>query len=361
MVFTVLSLRLEESKTWMEAMVANSPKPAETGNPQVYSLQIARDWLEREGGRARTPNALLALLDATETALVRGEPPPTKDSVTLAELWRLSREGTDTAQVQPLRGSEVSRWWTARENHLRQICFDRGCSELPRLVVQTGGGRNLPTQFSFEFVALEEPALEPTDETEQETDGGIKYRIDSARPALWLRMLVGSRPFPIQSWRGYILLGSAVINFLLIGLIWIYLHWSWSQDRPVSTEDFGNFAIAILVSALLWILTAPVRLLPMQRVTLASPAFLALSELYGQLRTMPDRSRKGASRVFSVVRHWGVCPVCAADVDLDDGGKAFPNRLIGRCHDAPLEHVFSFDPVLLVGEPLRFPTNSLPD
>ena len=57
--------------------------------------------------------------------------------------------------------------------------------------------------------------------------------------------------------------------------------------------------------------------------------------------------------MFSLVRHWGVCPVCSGDVDLDWGGAAFPDRMIGRCSDAPLEHVFSFDPVRLIGEPLR--------
>lgn len=41
----------------------------------------------------------------------------------------------------------------------------------------------------------------------------------------------------------------------------------------------------------------------------------------------------------------------------------FPGSAGGRCHDAPLEHVFSFDPVRLVGRPLvgtmREETNSL--
>lgn len=68
---------------------------------------------------------------------------------------------------------------------------------------------------------------------------------------------------------------------------------------------------------------------------------------------MHDHDRKLGGRVFSVVRHWGTCPVCSAEVDLADGGGAFPARLVGRCQDAPNEHVFSFDPVRLIGYPLR--------
>ncbi|MBH1698163.1 hypothetical protein I5U87_04750 [Stenotrophomonas maltophilia] len=108
----------------------------------------------------------------------------------------------------------------------------------------------------------------------------------------------------------------------------------------------------MLVTAGLWWLLRPVILLPTQRVTIAEPSFLALSELYGQLRTMPAPGRKLKSREFSVVRHWGTCPICSAEVDLDYGRAAFPDRLVGRCHDAPLEHVFSFDPVRLVGRSL---------
>lgn len=66
---------------------------------------------------------------------------------------------------------------------------------------------------------------------------------------------------------------------------------------------------------------------PTQRVTLAGPAFLAVSELYGQLRTMPAPGRQLKSREFAVVRHWGVCPICSAEVDLDSGRSAFPDRL----------------------------------
>ena len=70
-------------------------------------------------------------------------------------------------------------------------------------------------------------------------------------------------------------------------------------------------------------------------------------------RAMPDQPRLGRQRMVSLVRHWGTCPICAAEVDLDEGGAAFPGRLVGRCHDAPDEHVFSFDPVSLEGSPMR--------
>ena len=252
----------------------------------------------------------------------------------------------------------MERWWESRESHLRQVCCDKSCQYIPALKVVMGGGRNVPTQFSFAFLPLDPaepdssaseigPAAASADAT------SVAYRIDPVKPALWMRLLVGRRPFLMQSWRGFVLLGSTLINFALIALIWFAIYASWSSSRPITTADLATAALALVITGGLWALTKPVRQLPEHRVTLAGVTFVALSELHGQLRTMPKDGRKGSGRMFSLVRHWGVCPVCSGDVDLDWGGAAFPDRLIGRCSDAPLEHVFSFDPVRLIGEPLR--------
>lgn len=45
----------------------------------------------------------------------------------------------------------------------------------------------------------------------------------------------------------------------------------------------------------------------------------------------------------------GAIEDCCTDVDLQDGGKVFPDRVVGRCAAATHEHDFSFDPALLRG------------
>lgn len=57
---------------------------------------------------------------------------------------------------------------------------------------------------------------------------------------------------------------------------------------------------------------------------------------------MPSATRRGAGRPFSV---WGIRPVCTAEEDVRGGGLEFPERLVGHCQDAPLEHVVSSHPV----------------
>jgi hypothetical protein len=334
-------------------MDINSSKPIQTSNSQAKSLQVALEWLDREGGQQRSSRVLRELIEVTSTAVSRGDLPPEKDTTTLRDLLLQQDGDRDGAWSKPFRATELANWWEARAEQLRQICSVHGCDWTPKLVVKTGGGRGLPSRLSFEF--------HPTADVESEADTAlpeasatlVRYQMDPAKPALWLRLLVGSRPFPLQSWRGYVLLGTAALNMVLIGFIWLGTYASWARGQPLTTATLAQFGLSILVTAALWWLSKPVRQLPTQRVTMASPAFLAFSELYGQLRTMPAQGRKLKSREFAVVRHWGICPICSAEVDLDSGGSAFPDRLIGRCHDAPLEHVFSFDPVRLTGEFLR--------
>lgn len=350
-------LGVMESEPWAAKMDANSSKPSQTCMSQVSALRVLQQWLRDEGGRGRIPTAVGALLEASITASERGEPLPWKDGESLHEVWRIAKgHAGESGSAQP-RGSEFTRWWQAREAHIRQVCRDQGCAWSPELVVKTGGGREIPTVYGFQLHPLvaelggdEQPGKA---EEVPSPDGGLVYRVAPAKPALVLRMLVGSKPFLIRSWRGWLLLASVVINILLIGGIWWSLLRVWTPSRPVTTGHIVLVVMAAVVSWGLWRLMRPIVLLPIRRVTIAHEGLLSWNTLHGQLRTMHDGESRLGGRTFSIVRHWGPCPVCAADVELSEGGREFPDRVIGRCNDAPTEHVFSFDPVRLVGVPLR--------
>ena len=334
-------------------MGRNSQKPVETGNSQVCSLEVVQQWLRREGGVGKAATGITALVEMARDAVAKGELPPEKDGATLVDIWRMEHPDPGETATQ-LRASDYKRWWSAREQQVRQLCQDAGCAWLPQLEVRPGGGRGNPTLYSISLEPLTaEQAEDSTSDEPQGEDGAVRYRIDPAKPALWLRILLGSRPFPVASWRGYVLLGSAAINFMLIGLIWWAVLVEWMKGRPITTADLSLGALAFAVSWALWRLTRPMRLLPTNRVVLAHEAFLSVGTLHGQLRTMRDGRSRVSARKFSVVRHWAVCPVCAAEIDLSDGGAEFPRRLVGRCNDAPTEHIYSFDPVRLTGMPLR--------
>ncbi|MFZ4701857.1 MAG: hypothetical protein ACOYMG_17565 [Candidatus Methylumidiphilus sp.] len=60
-----------------------------------------------------------------------------------------------------------------------------------------------------------------------------------------------------------------------------------------------------------------------------------------------------AKKMIKAVRYSGECPICKGKVIACSGGREFFHRIIGRCEDAPVEHVFSFDHITKTGRPLR--------
>ncbi|MCX7068205.1 MAG: hypothetical protein NTW85_11000 [Methylococcales bacterium] len=64
-------------------------------------------------------------------------------------------------------------------------------------------------------------------------------------------------------------------------------------------------------------------------------------------------------RRIQLVSYWATCPICKntlqrnVRIDVENGGREFHHRLIGRCSESPTEHVYSFDRVTRIGKPLR--------
>ena len=67
----------------------------------------------------------------------------------------------------------------------------------------------------------------------------------------------------------------------------------------------------------------------------------------------PEEPGKIRPRSLRLVKYAATCPTCKAQVLLDKGEPDFPRRIVGRCHESPREHVFSFDRVSQTGYRLR--------
>lgn len=333
-------------------MPTNSSKPSETGIPPVSALEAALSWLNQEGGSNQMVCvALKALLEASITACQRGEPMPSKSAADLLAVWHGHR-GAETSTR--LTQSSVENGWNSRHEGLAQMLRDRGIPWQVSLTTTPGGGRGNPTTYAF---AVEPDAYAGT--AEPEVTGGatapgcVRYRIDPVKSAAWFRLLLGNKPFSLLSWRGYALLGFGALDILGVIALWTWLILSWLRPRPVTTADLAMLLVVIFFTAAIWWQSRPLMRLASQRVVPASEIFVAFSTMYAQFRSMREGGAKIKGRTFSIVRHWAVCPVCAGEVDLEGGGRAFPDRLVGRCGDSPQEHVYSFDPITLIGKPLR--------
>jgi len=341
-------------------MDGNSPKHPETADACLSAMRVLRAWLDREGGNQKIPQILDLLAERTIADLTAGHAPPALDAETLRTLYCDAHGGiiTDQTAGRWLPRSAVTIWWGKRRDAIDQTCRDSHLLVAPDLVVLEGGGRGNTTQYRFDFQLL--PVLEgsaalPAAEAasaDLQSQSEIRYVMETARAAWWLRLLIGAAPFPMRSWRGYALVGSMAVGFLLLCFWWCVIVNAMNVPRSLTARDLLSVTSGLLLSIAWWKSLKPIVRLPNHRVTIAPDLSLAWNQFYGQFRLTRDAKSKTAGGWFSLVRHWGYCPICSGEVEILSGGEAFPGRLVGRCADSPLEHVFSFDPVSLTGKAL---------
>jgi hypothetical protein len=335
-------------------MVKNSPEPAHSGFDQARVINELRQWLEREGGNQRIPQVLDLLAGHTARSWASGLPSPAVDADTLRLLHRDAHGGVeqDAPASKWLKRREVQQWWAFRREAIEQVFRSRQMDAAPALTILSGGGRGNPTQYRLDLVPLpsrNDEAESPSDTT---APNAVGYQSEPATPVWWLRPILGRAPFRMRSVRGYLLIGLVLAEALALLLAGLLALLSLSYARPISTVDVATLLVLGFAGWTWWHFMQPIIRLPTERITAANDLLLGWSQMNGQFRLVRDAHSKRLGGWFQLERHHGTCPLCSGEVDVFDGGKAFPGRLIGRCGDSPIEHVFSFDPVSRTGHPL---------
>ncbi|SEV96477.1 hypothetical protein [Luteibacter sp. 329MFSha] len=330
-------------------------KEDQTGLETVRALGLVIRWMQEETSNGKVRQALTVLAEQTQARLEQGKDIPEADVAQLAA-WHSDRFGGpwkhQTATGRWLPSEQSRTWWETRQISRRQFLASHGCHLDVVLSVDKGGGRGNATLYRYGFLAFEpsegEPPLEDKERLRPGTGFRLAYEVEEARATLLLRPFIG-RPFAIRSWRGVFFILSLAIPFAAclfcaLGAAALVL-----AHSPSLKASFSPLVTVAAVGGLLTWRLRPFWSLPMLRVTVAPDLMLAMSQIYGQFRLSHDEKRKKTGGRFSLVRHWSTCPICAGMVEIRDGGKAFPGRLVGCCSDSPREHVYSFDAVTLTG------------
>jgi hypothetical protein len=337
-------------------MEGNSPNPPETVNLEVWTAHRLQQWLRQEGGNHRCAYVLAELAELAEQAIATGQPPPQVEMDALRGRVQDRQGGRSTVEVSKwLSRATLEKWWAVREPVISALLSsEEGATRVPVLKIVLGGGRSNPNLYSIEFqTAPPANGLKTQDDAVQAATEDLSYTRESLSPMLPLRWLFPGHPYRVFSWRGLLILGTLFVESIACILVWALALFVLSQSPRELTGQhlfvlLGAFGITWLVriSAKPWIV------LPERRVTLAPELLLPFDQPFGQLQLVRDRESK-RSGWLSLVRFSAVCTECAANVELAEGGLDFPGRLIGRCRDSPLEHVYTFDPVSQAGYPLR--------
>lgn len=333
----------------------NRPEPTQTlPAGSVEAAQWVGGWLERNADTSKAARLLELLAGRALAAAARGIQPALVDVGTLASQYSLEVDhANEDDPGKWVRSANMKEWWDSRESGRVAEAQRAGLAVRLQLVKRVGGGKGNQTAWGFRF---EEVAPPPgtADETAQLPRGGIQYDAEPARLIWPLRWLSPPGGFATYSRRGILLALFILANVIIdLAIAWFAMVMVLVPSNAPSVSIAAGGVLAGLAWACWRFGTRPWLRVPADRIVILPMGQLAFTQDFAQLHFVRRRHGATPGGWLSVVRHWASCPVCGSDVDLQDGGKAFPDRVVGRCAAAPHEHVFSFDPVLLQGTRLR--------
>lgn len=328
-----------------------------------HAAEITFEFYEEytgDGAKTKQYSAFKALASLTLNDLKNG-----KETVNCQyTVWQIHDEMTGTV-CEP--GDEkikrtinrnlnnLTRVLPTHSDMLSALARDKNLNFIPSYNFSEGRGGGAGNKTSHSISIL--PAIykkESVDTQHSFKNNNIKYFLEKIEnlPS-WAKWL---NNFELSGKRfHYMAISVVFILFLMLLLLTVFLS---------NLFDFNNTSTMIKISIffifielLLFGLVYPLYAAATKKV-IAAPILLIPPEIVNaQLElTATDKIRESTGRYirkFQLVSYASTCSICGSRVELEKGGKEFYNRLIGRCMEAPEEHIFSFDRVARTGFPLR--------
>ena len=329
-----------------------------TREERVSCLSELAAWIDREGGTARGIRVIKALADHDLKALTSGQEPRPCEPATICSYLvddgdRLTK-GYDPGDI--VRNSKPEQALGNRLQRIRTALCSGGKLWQPELVRVLGGGRANPSLYRLVLRPMEPESL--TIANDCPPANGEELLVYESKPARvsWLfRILFPPQGFEVsfRSARALAYLGLIILlgAFLaLLGLLTVLLI---GKAHPLGAGDYLRLAMFSLAAFWTWGFLRALTQVVTKRLVECPTLLLANDEFYGQIRSIRRTDAKVPTGWIAIVRISSQCPLCGGAVELANGKPEFSGRMIGRCTDAPSEHVYSFDPTSHLGLSLR--------
>ena len=318
----------------------------------LVSTKCVLKYIDQHGEKNQAFDMLRALSNLSIDRLERG-----KEDIQFTAVNILAEAGISISESKAA-GTRLSPVWKKltekilpeREQGLQDFARNEGLPFYAWPVKdKSDGGR--PSEFWLELRTVSESE---TQNVEALADNEIAYiRELNPKPSWWAKLLL-QNGYRLEGWRrwafliygvGSILLAALSIA-LLWGLLWVMPTWS--------LRDFGIsvFSTVFFIYAC-WITLRPFLRLLEWRIVMAPAGLVALTEYNVQMEIIREQVSTMGPSTIRLVRYASTCPQCKAKIEIEDGGKEFINRLVGRCKENPAEHVYSFDRFSCRGKNLR--------
>lgn len=275
-------------------------------------------------------------------------------SVLRGRAWSVgSDRGQQSDDIRQQWNKLLKTWDTKREGVAQQL-IDAHFTHIPRLQKTEGGGSGNPTlhRIDWEPVATVAAPFPPEDckELSVGNQNAVRYvceDIEEANP--FARIF--SRGYLLKGWRRQVYIFVLAAPLLFLWLLIVQVAFGITMSAAIGGE---TILTSLLSSAVVfWAVMAtvgPMYRLGIDRIVMAPWWMQSVDEDRLLERRAPPRH---PDKAIKAVRYVAKCPLCGGKVSATKGRVEYFGRIVGRCEEAPVEHVFSFDHITRDGRWLR--------
>lgn len=312
------------------------------------------------GNDAKTKRykALKALAELTLADLDAGKPVQECEYLVLDILEKTKAQYTDYESGKSSINrhlKELTKKLPSHEEMLKDLAKENKYSSIPSFDFEASRGEgsgNYTTHF-IEPVVLDETEL--SEAPQQTPEGAIKYYLETVENLpWWVRWL---NNYELTDRRMRFIAGLMILALVLSLVLYVLFMVVFLNNQSSGLHIIKSFlSTSVSILLIMW----PFRLLYLcvtNRIIVAPILMQTNDGSNAQIECVTTEKIRESTgkpiRKLRVVSYASKCPLCQSRIELESGGKEFHQRLIGRCSESPIEHVFSFDRVLKIGWPLR--------
>ena len=268
----------------------------------------------------------------------------------LSKPWP-KKDGADIPKEVRLLWNRLEKLWEKKKTGLEQSLSKHG--HMVNLAIgpnnQSSGGRGKTNRYWIRAEPIsDEDAVKIV--SYEVPEGGLSYICEDIEDAGRIARIF-SKGYKMDGWRRWIFL-SILISCVLIAMALVFIVIFAVQ---IQLPLHQLFYLLVGVAGIIWPLWAGFN--PLFRVRdwkiVVAPEWIQVDCTQSDRLLEWQSPPLTAEKMIKAVRYSGPCPICKGKVIACSGGREFFHRIIGRCEEAPVEHVFSFDHITKTGRPLR--------
>ncbi|PPC94866.1 MAG: hypothetical protein CTY33_02975 [Methylotenera sp.] len=310
-------------------------------------------WMKNDRLDCLMLRALLQLSKRANKAQTEFTPQEIVETISLVRNRRWSTGNDKERMSDDVRRTwkKLEHLWQSKLEGITQSLLDAGLQHYPKLTRIEGGGTGKLTKYRIEWQDISTPLITTEINFYAKQPNfplQIKYICEDIKDAGFLASIFATGLI-LSGWRRWLYIATLLIPMLLMLIFAIFF------ILNLALFDSPKNQLGTLITCLLTVFTIYISIYPMVHIKskgiLLAPWWMQSDdeERLLEFRKPP----RFVGRSIKAVSYTSTCPICQGKITAKSGGLEFFGRIVGRCDEAPVEHVFSFDYITRQGRWLR--------